>query len=327
MIDVFTQIDRRHRRRGLSMVELLVVIGIVGLLAGLMLPAVQAAREAARRSQCAANMKQYMIGVHSFEARRGAFPTGVVGSPLSGPFAGRLNYSAAHAALLADLGHPALFNAINFDLPCLTPADFAFGNATAAATRVGLFLCPSDRASPAAFATNNVRLNLGMADYERSADGVYHFVDNGAFTVTRHVTAADFRDGLSNTLAVSEKPAGSSAQYDPFRDWVHHAEMPPPGSDAWARICAGPLDPREGRLDAGGTWLIAGVGFTFFHASEPPNSPIPDCGFNTGEGVFAARSYHPGGVNAAMSDGSVRWFRASMQRQMWRSLGTRNRGD
>jgi prepilin-type processing-associated H-X9-DG protein len=72
-----------------------------------------------------------------------------------------------------------------------------------------------------------------------------------------------------------------------------------------------------------------GGAFTYFYVATPPNSPIPDCGqiHNLGVGVFGARSQHPGGVNAALADGSVRWYRSEIDPGVWRALGTRNGGE
>ena len=80
---------------------------------------------------------------------------------------------------------------------------------------------------------------------------------------------------------------------------------------------------------AGHTWLLGGGFYTHFYAAAPPNSAVPDCaaGTNNGIGLFTARSYHPGGVNAAMADGSARWFTSTTDTRLWRSHGTRNRGD
>ena len=72
--------------------------------------------------------------------------------------------------------------------------------------------------------------------------------------------------------------------------------------------------------------MIPGAIYTYFYTSAPPNSRVPDCGMsaiNDGLGIYAARSYHPGGVNAAMADGSIRWFTSGTNVTMWRSLGTR----
>lgn len=139
---------------------------------------------------------------------------------------------------------------------------------------------------------------------------------------------ASFVDGLSNTLAFSEKPIGSvlGGVYNPRRGWVQYVEALPERADDWISACshlrASELDPV---LGAGASWMLHGAIYTHFYASAPPNTIIPDCGRRTdfGLGLFSARSYHPGGVNAAMADGSVRWFASSTSVATWRSLGTK----
>jgi prepilin-type processing-associated H-X9-DG protein len=104
-------------------------------------------------------------------------------------------------------------------------------------------------------------------------------------------------------------------------------------ADDWLATCARGGDDMayrgERRCPSGRTWLTDGALCTAFFTAAPPNSPIPDCGVLTGrgEGNFAARSYHPGGVNAALADGSVRWFASSIATPVWRALGTRASGE
>ena len=80
--------------------------------------------------------------------------------------------------------------------------------------------------------------------------------------------------------------------------------------------------------DAGRTWLIGIAGYTDFYTAATPNSPIPDCGYlGQGTGIFAARSHHPGGVNASMADGSVRFFGNGIDPAVWHALGSRSGGE
>jgi prepilin-type processing-associated H-X9-DG protein len=171
----------------------------------------------------------------------------------------------------------------------------------------------------------------------KAADGVYVPINDGAFAAiddghARVLRLSWFRDGLSNTLAFSEKPVGSgmTGSYDPFRDWVFRSwDDGLLTMDQWIDACS-QIVPDDTRLDAGGSWMIPGAIYSHFFASAPPGTRIPDCGStnpNMGIGVFAARSYHPGGVNAAMADGSVRWFSSATHVKTWRSLGTRAGGE
>lgn len=235
--------------------------------------------------------------------------------------------------MLPYLERSELFHAINFQLQCITPDDFALGNQTAAAVTIDTFLCPSDaRASAGPLGPNSYRANRGRGS-ERLPGPVHFFLerDDGAFVLLkRYLPLSEFTDGLSSTLAFSEKPVGTGVggPYHPFRDWIHSRAFVANPLD-WPAACAMESDTSRARLDAGSSWLLTGAIFTHFFALDAPNSPIPDCGHpgSNGSGSFTARSYHPQGVNAAMADGSVRWFASTVDLDTWRSHGTRNRGD
>ncbi len=174
-----------------------------------------------------------------------------------------------------------------------------------------------DRAIP----TSRYRVNAGpCVDCPQQYSGAFV-----PFGVRR---CAEFTDGLSNTIALSEKPIGSTGTYSPFRDWLDTWEAQEP--DAWVRLCASQTETTHAAFDAGRTWMLDGGFYTHFYCVLAPNSLIPDCGnggIANGRGLFTARSYHPGGVNAVMADGSVRWFSSSIEMGTWRALGTRNGGE
>jgi prepilin-type N-terminal cleavage/methylation domain-containing protein/prepilin-type processing-associated H-X9-DG protein len=331
----------RGRTRGFTLIELLAVIGIIGVLVGLTIPAVQSAREAARRARCLNNLKQLGIGLNSFAATCGGFPPSDYsvlvdrGNYISNPH----SYSI-HALLLPYLDQAALANSLNLSIPNHGPPCDP-GNATVDATAVSLFVCPSDPlASTSPAGAISYRANLGTC----VACGGPTLWD-GCFE-PGNLSASAFRDGLSNTLAFSEKPVGTPGArgpYSPFRDWLFHAPIVGGGetgvvaslsADEWVATCSGLAYGESAFLRAaqslpGWTWLPSGAIHTGFFAVVPPDSAVADCGFinGGGEGVFAARSYHPGGVNAVMADGSARWFGASTSTRTWRALGTRAGGE
>lgn len=329
------------RRRGWTLIELLVVLGILGVLAGLILPAVQRAREAARRSQCVSNLRQIMVAMERFAATHGAFPTGVHGPPYTR--ADALYPSAAysvHLELLSALDETAIFNAINDDINCNVLEDVDRENQTAARQTIAVFLCPSDpnaRAGTASLGPNSYRGSLGLNPQKRDEkiSNRFRWGEDGLFGYVRATRPlAAVTDGLSNTLAFSEKPVASSEDrpsYSAFRDWIKiSASASAASADEYLAECS-QLNESSGaaQFTAGRTWLLSGACFTLFYVGAPPNSPIPDCGHANanGVGLFTARSYHPGGVNAAMADGSVRWVSSSIDPRLWRGLGTRAGGE
>lgn len=323
------------RRRGMTLIELLVVIGIIGLLIGLLLPAVQAAREAARRAQCASRQGQLIQAALSFAATNNGFPP----SPFPGkpPIQGDpwLGFYSAQCCLAPFLEQSDVFNSINFELPATFVSNIELFQRTAASHRIDVFLCPSDpRTTAGPLAPNSFRACTGVAELRWREDGEIGYELNGAFVSAGYnipyLSLSSFRDGMSNTLAFSEKPIGSGASgpYVPFRDWFK-IDLPLLTSDQWIGLCgnASPIDPR---FDAGASWMAPGAIYTHFFASAPPDTRVPDCGgmiIDIGMGLYSARSYHPGGVNAAMADGSVRWFSSSIATAAWRSLGTRAGGE
>ena len=157
-------------------------------------------------------------------------------------------------------------------------------------------------------------------------------VGDGAFAGFPVSPPVRTQDGLSNTLAFSEKPIGSGAggKYSPFRDWVMVSWAGDPGPGQWLTVCGqlSAADLVNAQFNEGATWMLPAPIYTTFYASAPPDSRVPDCGTSSdGYGLSVARSYHPAGVNAAMADGSVRWFSSGINPQIWRALGTRTGGE
>ena len=316
------------RRAGFSLIETLVVMGLLSVLVSLLLPAVQAAREAARRAQCANHLRQMILAAHAFEAAGGGFPCH--GPQPAG--SGKRNISSVHSALLPYLEQRATYDAINFNTPFQSPnwIDYT-GNGTAARQRIDAFLCPSDPmvGIPATqFAPNSYRANNGLGETIRlPGSDLWMSANDGAFDASRPtMPLAEFLDGLSNTLAFAEKPvgSGSAGTYHPFRDW-NHSFASVATADEWVAACAGPEWRDRPETNSGSSWLLRAQIYTEFYVKRPPNDTVPDCGSegSTGEGVFTARSYHSDGVNAALADGSVRFFASQTDVKTWRALGTR----
>lgn len=321
-------------RDGFTLIELLAVLGVIAIVVGLALPAVQRSRAAARRLQCAHHLRQVALGLHGWSTTHNAFPgTVYTAEPCPQPrFPGCFGASI-QARLLPYLDQPTLFHQINIQSPYsdlgLDQVPLKPENVTAARHVVSAFLCsdePRARGSP--LGRLSYRANRGLGEFQRVRPGVVaENEDTGPFgRSTEFVPLGDIRDGLSQTLAFAEKRIGTGAgRYDPSRDWVR-VSLTALTADQWLRLCSSGLDERSAALDSGATWLIGSVEYTCFYTSAPPNTRVPDCS-SSGVGVFAARSDHDGGVNAALADGSVHWFSSSIATEVWRSLGTQKGGE
>jgi len=331
-------------RTAFSLIEVLVVVGIIGILVSLSLPAVQSAREASRRSACANNLRQLAMATQSYEGEFGSFPPRQAFYLMAVDRAGYAltgNYSL-HTGLLSALDQGVLFNSINFQVPLIFIGDInALGaNVTAALTSVSTFLCPSDPLSgPEPYGPNSYRGNAGLCGYcSRGSLRVglrpgFLGDEMGAFTY--HGTRlSEFRDGMSSTVAFSEKLIGTLSGYTGNRDWLGYNAGVMRGDGLmtwsdWLSACASQTDIDLVERGSGRTWMLGGAAETVFFVAAPPNSRIPDCGtYNSlGTGVFAARSLHANGVNAAMADGSVRFFPNTIDDRVWRALGTAGGGE
>jgi len=312
-------------------------MGVIALLVGLLLPAVQAAREAARRMQCANNLRQLGVATNNFAAAHNGFPSFLTYRDLPSPLRGAANRASLHCQLLPFLEEMAVFDSINFNVPDQFPSSRALPeNETAAGFAISEFLCPSDPSTTTSTTgCQSYRGNVGFGIWPSARTGLASEATMGAFGPTgRVLPLAAFADGLSNTVAYSEKRIGSGlSPYNPAVDWVDLVDPPDPatGADDWTVICSSlpPSAAERGRTDSGRNWLLYGAIYSTFFTSQPPNSLVPDCGSGNvnGVGIFAARSCHPGGVNAATADGSVRWFASTVAAPTWRALGTRAGGE
>jgi prepilin-type N-terminal cleavage/methylation domain-containing protein/prepilin-type processing-associated H-X9-DG protein len=301
------------RRRGITLIELLVVIAIIAILIGLLLPAVQKVRESANRMKCANNLKQLGLALHNYEGTYQEFPQA------RNPFP--LVHSAA-SRLLPFVEQDNLQRLVDYITPPTSPA-----NTLASRTRVPLFVCPSDPANGkvvtlADYGSNYVANNgSGTVAYGLIASG------DGLFTQTP-VRIADITDGTSNTSAFAESLLGSGkvpaspAEADPR----YHVLEVPGGNDTTPAVC----ESASGTFTAirGGKWIDGHYGNTLYNHYYPPNARTWDCGNGIhNKGLSTARSFHAGGVNLLLADGSVRFVRNGIALDTWRALGTRGGGE
>lgn len=312
------------KRCAFTLIELMAVIGIISILMALLLPAVQASREAARNLACCANLKQVALALANYESSFGCYPPAYVIWKVPGTAGFGTNYSAL-ALILPQVEQSPLYNTINFSQAGLLLDEVSRCNSTALGTCLSTFMCASDPLAGTSVPGANSRLNYGT---DSGLDGVH----DGMFQPNVGVGTAMIRDGLSQTLCVSEKLIGSGSNAGSWqRDWrpVAVANGYPASPDAWFQVCSELDGEPNYTSDAGRSWLLGGARYTGFFVSATPNSPFSDCGTGhfLGTGIFAVRSFHPGGVNAALADGSVHRYSSGTQRHIWMALGTIDSGD
>jgi prepilin-type N-terminal cleavage/methylation domain-containing protein len=308
---------RARRARGFTLIELLVVIAIIAILIALLLPAVQQAREAARRVQCRNNLKQIGLALHNYESSHRVFPPGTLGFP---------KVFSAHAHLLPYVDQAPLQNLIDYDYP---PLDFGVPgwevNEAASKTVVSLFLCPSDRdrVPGSQFgATNYVAsVGSGLVNDGSSNNG------DGIIFVRSSVRFADIRDGTSNTVAFSESLLGSgsaSASGSSPADAAREVLELPMGAPTTPSACASPGGGTWSE-QRGAKWINGHYGDTLYNHFYSPNALQWDCGngFHN-SALTAARSQHTGGVFILLCDGSVRFASDSIDLGLWRAIATRS---
>jgi prepilin-type N-terminal cleavage/methylation domain-containing protein/prepilin-type processing-associated H-X9-DG protein len=342
--------------RGFTLIELLVVVAIIGILVALLLPAVQAAREAARRAQCTNNLKQIGLALHNYHSAYGSLPMG--GSKSNRMIApntyDRWEIWSAHAAVLADLEQTVMFNAINWDFsPEMFDGISHPMNATVNMQVLSVFLCPSDP-YVGMWVTNSYHGSYGTttSDNYPETGGC-----TGLFTVEKSYNFASCTDGTSNTVAFSEAIVGDGKgngrighnTTNPSRyrgNAFMGLEPDPPGirvldARTAEALVLGGLETcgEQFRTTAeiadqrGWRWGVGVTGFTMFNTIQTPNDSqfaFGGCRFNAltwwnmDNGFsYGASSAHPGGVNVLLADGSVRFVGNGVARRIWWSLGTR----
>jgi prepilin-type N-terminal cleavage/methylation domain-containing protein/prepilin-type processing-associated H-X9-DG protein len=324
-------------RRGFTLIELLVVIAIIGGLVALLLPAVQAAREAARRAQCMNNLKQVGLALHNYQSAVGCFPVGFLvpdfpAPPTTSPLQYRWSAFAQSAAYLEQ---GSLANSFNFNLPLAykpsTGASlfwpFYPDNTTAMAVHLAVLLCPSDGAPPpmADSGPTNYAFCSGTGINGGDATGA-----DGSFILGPAIRIADITDGTSHTVMVSEQLLGILGPYSQTTS----LPRPSPVARALARVAAAPLTdtgcaaaPKGWLMNKGAAWWDGNYLNTLYNHHATPNSFEYDCVTYHNPGWKAARSLHPGGVNALLGDGSVRFVRDAITANVWSALATRAGGE
>jgi len=322
----------RLQSRGFTLIELLVVIAIIAVLIALLLPAVQAAREAARRIQCTNNLKQIGLALANYESSQGALPPSLVVARDGSEFWS--NGWSAQSRLLPFLEQGTVFNATNYTLSYKMP-----DNTTISRIQFSAFICPSEVRPEPKISPGK---EYGVANYNANVGDWYIFGglgtpgNRGAFGPNRSRRLGDFTDGLSNTVVFSEVKTYQGFLTDCSLPNVQEpGSIPTPFADPYA--AAPEYQSGAGTYKfAHAEWVDGAALETGFTTAWPPNKVIRggpdnadiDIG-TTGEkvggptyGAITSRSYHPGGVNALLGDGSVRFIKDAIDGQAWRALGS-----
>lgn len=317
-----------RRRRAFTLVELLVVIAIIGVLVALLLPAVQAAREAARRAQCLNQLKQLGLAMHNYHGVHFTLP-------MIGPTS---NFAYSPQAMaLPYLEQGNLYDQLNFREPLM------IGSGPSATLnplyhdlvklKLPVMLCPSDggRAESQQVVGSATIHWMGasyMVNTGSGTDRNYYLAQptDGLFWQGSSVRLDDICDGTSNTILASETLLGlrtdSTALLDPRRQ-MRSAGGGAPGALFADQIHAS--SPTKFSGQRAQSWLLARSYNSTVNAYYPPNIATADAQFH-GDALLAARSGHPGGVNAGLADGSVRFVQNTIELDLWRRLFARADG-
>ena len=335
--------------RGFTLVELLVVIAIIATLIGLLLPAVQSARESARRMSCSSNLRQLALATLAYESTNRRLPPSMLHTPGT-VFANNNGSWSIHGRILPYIEETAAAVKVNLEVAYDMPPNSTSGVPT---TRIAVFMCPSE-------ANDRMRLKSGVPFVYPHTYGfnfgswfVYDPATgaggDGVFFPNSRLKLGQVRDGVSKTLCAAEVKA-----YTPY---VRNTSDPggrfppsaPPTDPAAIATLASGGDPKIGPNTNDNTghteWPDGRVHHSGFTAVFPPNTRVPftrngqeyDIDYNSRQegnsatvktfAAITARSYHNGTVNTARLDGSVHAVSDGMDPSVWRALSTRAGGE
>jgi prepilin-type processing-associated H-X9-DG protein/prepilin-type N-terminal cleavage/methylation domain-containing protein len=323
-----------NHRRALTLLEVVVVIAILGVLLALLLPAIQNAREAARRTQCANHLRQIGLAIHSYIELNDCFPPSFIGggAGTGGPWCEKV-------VLLPFIGHSTTYNALNIGLMGESPA-----NTTVGFRSLSIYLCPSDETPPTGgYGFTNYLACGGSGVGPGPLDQPFIRAPcNGIFKPTRRppLKPADCTDGLSHTAALSEHAHGGRivamgpAARDlpiPFLGAIYDHPPSQPTQAALIEECKNVQTIPPGGLGvrpSGTPWIrqlrythLLGPGNPSCNSVDTPTSAprIGDC-----YSPVSANSRHSNGVNLLLCDGHVRFVSNDVDLEVWRAAGSRN---
>ena len=300
------------RRKAFTLIEIVVVLAILGVVFTLVLAAVQASRESARRASCAKNLREFGVALNGYASVNRRYPKD-----------GYLDSFSFVVEILPYIGRPNLFNSMNFRVSSYDRN--VYPNDSARSISLDVFLCPADRGRGAG--------HRGCINYAGNmGSGVLKFGYNGAFVLqAKDATMAVFTDGTSQTAAMSEWILGMTSSdvrdpnrtvfetpkrlrnLDEFADDCHHLDAPHATPSVMAK---------------GFDWIIAEFGHSLYNHVLPPNDKSCLNGSAIQEGAWTAGSRHAGGgAYVLFVDGHVQWVEQGVSREIWQALGSRNGGE
>ena len=316
---------RNINRKAFTLVELLVVIAIIGILIGMLLPAVQQVREAARRTQCSNNIRQLSLAAHNFESAFKHFPD---------PAAGSLEGYSLISKTLPYVEQLNLQNLIDFEqdllqgLPWAPTINPIYSDVVG--TRLPILECPSDDGNPMLEENGALWAGTNYFGNSGTATGVLYVTSqptDGIFWRGSRTKFRDMSDGSSNTVLFAETLFGlrgdpTSVLLDAQKQQARVSGGAPGSITAEDLVVRTPTS-YEGRR--AGQWIRNLPYQGMINAFFTPNSPQPDVVFH-GDSMSASRSNHSGGVNISLGDGSVRFVNERVELEVWRNLFNRNDG-
>jgi prepilin-type N-terminal cleavage/methylation domain-containing protein/prepilin-type processing-associated H-X9-DG protein len=292
------------KRFAFSAVELLVAIAVIGILVAILFPAVQAAREAARRTQCRNNLKQIGIAVANYNSLYGVYPPGWIGVTNGEPDANGFSGISWGSLCLSTMEQYAANKKLNYKVSVTNSA-----NAALQTYNIEVFRCPSDIAPsptfsvsvqaphvnadlPKSFAVANYIGSFGSTDFHPCASNPpgTPCVGNGMFYLNSFIGDANIRDGNSNTMLAGERRSNPSVSPPIFGTWIG---APPGGVEAIGRV----------------------LGASDYAPNDPANH------------FEAYSSNHPGGAHVLLVDGSVQFINENVDLQLFMGLATIAKGD